>query len=168
MPTEDFITCDFPDLDGFIKQLDLFDENVNKALRNAMSSSADMIVSAQKRLISLKSRRLEAHIKKGEIKTLKNGGLSITTGYQAEAFRTDSNGFNAGVVGMTFEYGRPGSGVRSKETMTQTRHGKRLSVRKGKIDAVPHIRRGFDETVQKAAEHLIEAYNNEVNRLGGT
>jgi len=168
MPTEEFITCDFPDLDGFIKQLDLFDENVNKALRNAMSASADMIVAAQRRLISSKSMRLAAHITKGGIEVTKNGVLTVRTGYQDEAFKTDSEGFNPGVVGMVFEFGRPGTGARSRETMTQSRHGRRFSVRKGTIQAVPHIRKGFDETVQQAAERLIEAYNNEVDRLGGT
>ena len=89
MPAEDFITCDFPDLDSFIRQLDLFNDHVNKALVAGMYTGADMIKNEQKRLISGKSRRLSAAIDKSEIKVTKSGSLKVTSGYQADSFKID-------------------------------------------------------------------------------
>lgn len=166
MPTEDFISCDFPDLDGFIKQLDLMKENVNKALRAAMYTGADMIKNEQKRLISGKSRRLSAAIDKSEIEVTKSGSLKVTSGYQAEAFETDGKGYNPGVVGMTYEFGRPGqSGARKRENMKQKRRGRIMTVKKGAIQPLPHIRRGFDNVKEQAAKTIIEAYNREIEKL---
>lgn len=167
MPTDDFISCDFPNLDGFIKQLDLMNKNVNKAIRAAMYTGADMIKNEQKRLISGKSRRLSAVIDKSEIEATKSGSLKVTSGYQANAFETDGKGYNPGVVGMTYEFGRPGqSAQRSGPTTSRKINGKRVTVKKGAIQPVPHIRRGFDNVKGQAAQTVIEAYNREIDKLG--
>lgn len=167
MPTEDFISCDFPDLDAFIKELDLMDARVNAALRRGLNAGADVILREQKRRIQGKSRRLAQAIGKGSIYTTKSGGLGISTGYQDDAFRTDADGFNAGVVGMTYEFGRPGTSTnrRRSETMTQTRHGRRFKVRKGAIQPVSHIRAGFDAAVNRAANEVIAEYEREMDKL---
>ena len=160
-------TSDMPDLEGFIKELDLFDDNVNQALRTAMHTAGDMIGQAQKRLVLSKSKRLAAAISTSRVYTTKDGALGITSGYQAGAFQEDSAGFNAGLVGMVTEFGRPGqSAQRSGDTMTQIRGGKRYSVSKGTIQPYPHIRRGFDATKEQAAQVLINAYNAEIDKLG--
>ena len=165
MPTEDFISCDFPDLDSFIKQLDLMNASVNKALRSAMYTGADMIKNEQKRLISGKSQRLADAINKSGIEVTKGGSLKVTSGYQKEAFR-DNGGF-PGVVGMTYEFGRPGqSGARKGTTMKQKRGGKIITVKKGAIQPMPHIQRGFDNMKGQAAKTMIEAYNREIDKLG--
>lgn len=185
MPTEDFISCDFPDLDAFIKELDLMDERVNAALRRGLNAGADIIRDEQRRIILNKppapvkdgktSRRiskgslakLAQAISKGSIYTTRSGGLGISTGYQNDAFRTDADGFNAGVVGMTYEFGRPGESTnrRRSETMTQTRHGRRFKVRKGAIQPVSHIRAGFDAAVNRAANEVIAEYEREMDKL---
>lgn len=172
--TKDFISCDFPNLDAFIKQLDLTKENVNKALRAAMYTGADMIKNEQKRLISGKSRRLSAAIDKSEIEVTKSGSLKVTSGYQADTFETDDNGFNPGVVGMTYEFGRPGQSNNSRRRDSQrwwhykNKNGKTVYMvqNKGAIQPVPHIRRGFDNVKGRAAQTVIEAYNREIDKLG--
>lgn len=156
-------TSDMPDLEGFIKELDLFDDNVNQALRTALHTAGDMIGQAQKRLALPKSKRLAAAISTSRVYTTKDGALGITSGYQAGAFKTDSDGFNAGLVGMVTEFGRPRS---SRTKMEQTRNGKKYSVTIGKIQPYPHIRRGFDATKEQAAQVLINAYNAEIDKLG--
>ena len=165
--SEEAFSTDMPDLEGFIKELDLFDDNVNQALRTALHTAGDMIGQAQKRLVLPKSKRLAAAISTSRVYTTKDGALGITSGYQAGAFKTDSDGFNAGLVGMVTEFGRPGqSAQRSGDTMTQIRGGKRYSVSKGTIQPYPHIRRGFDATKEQAAQVLINAYNAEIDKLG--
>lgn len=139
--SEEAFSTDMPDLEGFIKELDMFDENVNRALRTALHTAGDMIGQAQKRLVLSKSKRLAAAISTSRVYTTKDGALGITSGYQAGAFQEDSTGFNAGLVGMVTEFGRPGqSAKRSGDTMTQIRGGKRYSVSKGTIQPYPHIR----------------------------
>lgn len=157
-------TSDMPDLEGFIKELDLFDDNVNQALRTAMHTAGDMIGQAQKRLVLSKSKRLAAAISTSRVYTTKDGALGITSGYQAGAFQEDSTGFNPGLVGMVTEFGRPRS---SRMKMEQTRNGKKYSVTIGKIQPYPHIRRGFDAVKDRAAQVLIDAYNAEIDKLGG-
>lgn len=157
-------TSDMPDLEGFIKELDLFDDNVNQALRTAMHTAGDMIGQAQKRLVLSKSKRLAAAISTSRVYTTKDGALGITSGYQAGAFQEDSTGFNPGLVGMVTEFGRPRS---SRTKMEQTRNGKKYSVTIGKIQPYPHIRRGFDAVKDRAAQVLIDAYNAEFDKLGG-
>ena len=184
--TEEMFSTDMPDLDGFIKELDMFNENVNTALRKGLHEAGDMIGQAQKRLIESKPasvsegkykkytrtskyrlKRLSEAISTGNVYTTKSGALGITSGYQADAFKTDSEGFNAGLVGMVTEFGRPGkSSRRQGETMTQTRKGRKYTIKKGTIQAYPHIRRGFDSTKEAAAQKLIDAYNAEINKLG--
>ena len=176
--SDDFISCEFPDLDDFIRQLDLMDENVNKALREGLNSGADIIRNAQRRLIlgkptSAKSRRkhkgrlsrLAQAIDKGEIFTTKKGALGIKIGYQ---FITDDDGFDAVAIGMTIEFGRPGqsSEPRRSKTMTQSRNGKRVEIKKGSIQPYPHIRLGHDTHVEQASQEVINKYNQVIDKLG--
>jgi hypothetical protein len=176
-------STDAPDLEEFIRELDLFDENVNKALRTAMHESGNMICLAQRRLV--KSQRLAAAISTSDVYTTKDGALAITSGYQSSAFKSDSDGFNPGLVGKITEFGRPGkSAQHSAKTMKQVR--KRIpnkqtasrkdwqpavptevEIEKGTIQPYPHIRRGFDAVKDRAAQVLIDAYNAEIDKLGG-
>lgn len=165
MPTATF-TSDMPDLESFIRELDLFDENVNKALRTAMHESGNMICLAQRRLV--KSQRLAAAISTSAVYTTKDGALGITSGYQSSAFKSDSDGFNPGLVGMVTEFGRPGESPQRSDPETNRRvKGKTYKVKKGTIQPYPHIRRGFDAVKDRAAQVLIDAYNAEIDKLGG-
>ena len=160
-------STELPDFSELIKKLDMFDENVNKAVRSALNEGADMIVAEQKRLISGKSERLAENISKSRIYTTKKGRIGISAGYQPDAFEYDADGFNPGVVGMVHEFGRPGqSPERKGDKMIQERHKKQVEVSKGTIQPTPHIRRGFDNVREKAVKLVIDAVEKEVDKLG--
>lgn len=166
MSADETFSMDTPDLEGFIKELDMFDENVNNALRTGLHEAGDMICQAQRRMIQWKSQRLSDAISTGKVFVTKGGALGITSGYQEDAFKIDSDGFNPGLVGMVTEFGRPGtSSHRSGENMTQTRNGKKYTVKKGRIQPYSHIRRGFDSAKEQAVQKLITAYDQELDKL---
>lgn len=172
MSADETFSMDLPDIQGFIKTLDLMNENVNKSVRNGLHRGANIILAEQKRLAPSKLN-LSHYISKGNIYTTKNGTLGIAIGYMSDTFKEDANGFNAGVVGMTYEFGRPGNGVfepfgidRSSPTMIQVRNGKEVEVNKGTIQAQPHIRRGFDNVSEQAAQAVIDAISSEIDKLG--
>ena len=122
MSSEEMFHTDFPDLQGFIKKLNLLDENVNKAVFSAMHRGGSVINAEQKRLIQGTSQRLADAITTSRVYVTKKGVLGITSGYQSGDFQTDKNGFNPGLVGVTNEFGRPGQSTqRSSETMEQMR-----------------------------------------------
>lgn len=158
---------ELPDLNGFIKKLNMYEENTNKALRETMHDVGNNIVNAQRRLISEKSTRVAGAIGSSRIYTTKKGTIGIKTGYMPNAFKTAKDGSNLGVAGMQWEFGRPGqSSQRSKPTMTQVRNGKRVTVNKGSIQPVPHIRPGFDSTLEGNVNLLIGAVNQVTDKLG--
>lgn len=167
--SNEFFSMEMPDLDGFIKKLDMYDRQQNEALRTALHQVGDNMKQAQRRRISgvKAGDKLSEFITRGEVYTTKKGSLGIRSGYQAGAFKTDSEGFNPGVVGMTWEFGRPGqSPRRSGATMTQTRNGKKVTVRKGAIQPVPHIRAGADDTFEQNWQTLVNAANSVTDKLG--
>lgn len=183
---EDFISSDFADLQGLIHQLDLLDENVNRALRDTMHDAADMIEAEQKRCIAgdgKMGQRLAKHIRAGRVYATKKGAIGIAVGYQKEAFHEEPDGFNPGLLGMMKEFGRPGeSPARSKSKMKQKRlripnknAPRRLwakavptdvEVDKGTIQPRPHIRRGFDNKKEQAVRLLVDAVEREMNKEG--
>lgn len=184
MSTVTFST-ECPELKALIRKLDMFDDNINKSVRSAMHKGADIITNEQKRLISDKSLKLASSISQSLLYTTKNGAVCITTGYQKEAFGNDEDGFNAGVVGLTYEFGRPGKSTahhRNSPTMKQIRRripnkdAKRseqkkavpteVDIRKGTIQPHSHIRRGFDGKKKESARIVISVVENEVRKLG--
>lgn len=166
--SEEAFSMDIPDLEGFIRELDMFNENVNKALRVALHEAGNVICQAQRQMISWKSRRLSEAISTSGIYTTKSGALGITSGYQDDAFDEDDDGFNPGLVGMVTEFGRPGESPQRSDPETYRRvKGKTYKVKKGTIQPYPHIRRGFDAAKDRAAQVLINAYNAEIDKLGG-
>lgn len=167
--SNEFFSMEMPDIQGFIKKLDMYDQQQNEALLTALHKVGDNMKQAQKRRIegAKVGEKLSKHITCGKVYTTKKGVLGITSGYQAGAFKTDSDGFNPGIVGMTWEFGRPGqSPQRSGTTMTQTRNGKKVTVRKGAIQPVPHIRFGADDTLEQNVQTLVNAANSVTDKLG--
>ncbi len=172
--TRDFITADYPDIDSFIKELDMFDENVNKALRSSIHICGEKIAGAQKRKIRFKSKRLADAISVGSVYTTEDGALGITVGYQSSAFDVDydtDNPTRIGVVGLVYEFGRPGQSSATRSSPETYRHinGDIFSgfkVKKGTIRPIPHIRSGFDEIKPFCAKILINAFNAEIDKLG--
>lgn len=159
----DGFSSDFSDIDKMIKQLDLMSENVNKGVREALSESADSIMKEQKRLIEGTSKLLAKAISKSRVYADKHNVLGVTTGYQANAFKAGEDGKTSpGLVGMIFEYGRPGQ--KGNTTMKQKRGDKEVEVTIGLIDPVPHIRRGFDNKSGEAVEHLASRLQQELDK----
>ena len=167
--SNEFFSMEMPDIQGFIKKLDMYDQRQNEALLTALHKVGDNMKQAQRRRISgvKAGNKLSEFITRGEVYTTEKGSLGIRSGYQKEAFKPDSDGFNPGVVGMTWEFGRPGqSPRRSGDTMTQTRNGKKVTVRKGAIQPVPHIRAGADDTFEQNWQTLVNAANSVTDKLG--
>lgn len=171
---EELLSIEIPNINAVIQKLNLLDENVNRAVRKSMKSGADVIQKEQMRLIEDTSKRLAKAISKSKIYVNRKNDICISTGYQASTFRQSKDG-NIGVIGMTFEFGRPGkSAGHSCKTMKQKRKRKsagggmelkEVEVNKGTIQPVPHIRRGFDNKVKQAAETVISEVQAEINRF---
>lgn len=162
-------SMDMPDLQSLIKKLDMFDTKQNEALREALHRVGQNMQQAQKRRIgSAKGGdKLSEAITVSKVYTTKNGTLGITSGYQETAFKTDSEGFNPGIVGAMREFGRPGkSSQRRGEYMSQNRNGKKVKIKKGTIQPTPHIRPGFDETLEQNVQLVADAVNKVIDRLG--
>lgn len=195
MSAEEVFHSEMPELKELIKKLNMFDEKNNLALREGISNGADIILAEQRRLISghKVGRRLAGAIKKGRLYVTKKGVVGTTIGYQSDSFKVGSGDKywqkeSAGIIGMTYEFGRPGeSRQRSGETMKQKRkRRKKIPVRsnrknakgwkyseavpteveisKGMIAPVPHIRRGFDNKKEEAAELLFRELENAIER----
>ena len=166
MSADETFSMDLPDIQGFIKNFDLMDENINKAVRDGLHKGADIILAEQKRLAPDKLD-LAKHISKGNVYVTKKGVLGVAVGYLSDAFIPDENNVNHGVIGAMYEFGRPGqSPQRSGDTMTQKRHGKLYTVKKGTIQAQPHIRRGFDNVVEQATQAVIDSISAELDKFG--
>jgi len=158
---------DFSDIDKLIKQLDMMDENVNKSVRDGMKEGAKLIEKEQKALIAKKSSRLAEAISQSRVYANRNNVLGVNVGYQAGAFKAKDDGKTApGVVGMIFEFGRPGQ--KGKDTMKQKRGENEVDVTIGPIDPIPHICRGFDAKKEEAAETIAQKLEKAVEKtLGG-
>ena len=175
-----FFSMDFSDLQELIDRLIKLDLNYNDIIIEGMHKAADMITREQKRLISSKSTKLAEAIDYDGVGTNKTTYYSpskldkvtrevvyIRCGYLEDAFDEDADGFNAGIVGTMYEYGRPGKSDDSRRmspTMTQVRNGKEVEVSKGTIQPQPHIRRGFDNVREKAVEIVIDTIMRELDK----
>ena len=110
--------------------------------------------------------------------------VSVSMGYQEDSFNVGSGDKywqkeSDGIIGLTYEFGRPGqSPQRSGETMKQKRKRRKkvsvsskrknakgwkyseaepteVTIKKGAIAPVPHVRRGFDNKVEEAADAAV-------------
>lgn len=162
MSADETFSSKLPEFKALIQKLNAMDEKQNAAMRKGLSKGADIILAEQQRLISDKSKRLKNAIRKSKLTVTKKHNVSYSTGYFDDAFTEDADGFNSGIIGLMFEYGRPGksSSKRKNPTMKQKRNDKEVDVKKGLIAPVPHIRRGFDNKLEAAAEACIETVNN--------
>lgn len=160
------VSTGMSELQDFIRKLNLVDDNVNRAIRSVMHEGGEIIAQEQRRLISGVSHRLSDAISVSNVYTTKKGAIAITSGYQPSAFQKDASGMNAGEAGMTWEFGRPGKSPKhSSPTMQQKRRGKVYTVKKGVIQPVPHIRRGFDNKKSAAADLIIQRGKEEIEKI---
>ena len=166
MSNEDaLIEIEFP-LQQLINELNMFDRRVNEAVILSMHKAGSMIEEEQKRLVPESHKELRRDIRKSGLYVTKKGAIGITSGYQKEAFILYPNGFNAGIVGTMLEFGRPGqSPGHTGTTMKQVRNGEKVEINKGKIDPVPHIRRGFDNVKEQAVQMVIDSVMSELGKI---
>lgn len=172
MSADETFSMDLPDIQEFIKTLDLMDENINKAVRDGLHKGADIILAEQKRLAPY---NLSRYIDKSDIYVTKKGVLGIAIGYMIE----DDN-INVFAVGNMFEFGRPGnsSTFRKNKYRYYHRYSKKRATKtggsglevfeglKGTIQPIPHIRRAFNNKIDEAVQTVIDYVNAEIEKLG--
>lgn len=130
-------------------------------------------------------KRLSKALKKSRLTVSKKHFVSVSTGYQEDSFNVGAGDKywqkeSDGIIGLTYEFGRPGqSPQRSGETMKQTRKRRKkipvssnrknakgwkyseaepteVTIKKGAIAPVPHIRRGFDNKIEEAVNAVAQ------------
>lgn len=163
------IQTDMKEIQSLIARLDLTERRVQDGMRSVLHESADIVTAEQQRLIAAEVPELAQHIRAGEVYVTKKGVYGIKCGYLASE---DEKWITAGAV---FEFGRPGTSPRhNSPDMEQTRriyHGRRphrrrdmtadeltpmkLKVKKGRIQPVPHIRRGFQNKRSEVVELML-------------
>lgn len=159
----DGFSMDFDGLGDFIEKLNLLDDNVNAAVRAGIHDGAALIEAEQKRLAPSKTA---SAIKTGSIYSTKKGKLKVDVGYLSDSFKKNENGDGLGLIGTIYEFGRPGSSPqRSSDTMIQKRGGTEYEVKKGTIQPVPHIRRGFDNKSGQAALITVNYVNDKIEEV---
>ena len=135
-------------MQAMIKSLDLMSDDVAEATTEILRESGDIIAQSQRQAISGKSSKLAGLIKVGKIVVTKKGNANVLVGY-------DSNAIEQAPESVVIEFGRPGKkrgGIDSK--------GRKI----GKMEAIPHIRKGFDMAEEKATESAIEKINKIIDK----
>lgn len=187
MSAEEMFNSELPDIRSMINKLNAFDEKANKAIRDGINKGGDIILAEQKRLISTQKvgKRLSKALKKSRLTVSKKHFVSVSTGYQEDSFNVGAGDKywqkeSDGIIGLTYEFGRPGqSPQRSGETMKQKRKRRKkvpsssnrknakgwkyseaepteVTIKKGAIAPVPHVRRGFDNKVEEAVNAVAQ------------
>lgn len=138
-----------------LKSIDLMNDAVAASAAAALKSGAKLIETEQKRLISAKSGKLAGLIEAGKIKIRKKSGeIVIEIGYSTEAIK-------AGFEGLIMEFGRPGK-ARKGVMKYPLRNGKTQVRKIGRVEPTPHIRKGFDNKADEAAEMVLDELWQEV------
>ena len=77
--SNEFFSMEMPDIQGFIKKLDMYDQRQNEALLTALHKVGDNMEQAQKRRIegAKVGEKLSKHITCGKVYTTKKGVLGI-------------------------------------------------------------------------------------------
>ena len=104
-----------------------------------LNEGADIIVGEQKRIISGKSAKLASLINKGKVRVTRKNNAIISMGYSSEALKE-------GFEGVVIEFGRPGVKRKGIDKL-----GRKI----GKMEAVPHIRKGFDLKKEEATQIAV-------------
>lgn len=166
--SDDFFQMEMPDLDGFIRELDLLNEQVSEAVREGMHEGAEIVAREQRAEAAAAGIVFVAdYIDISDVYSSQRGSLGISTGFMPRAFE-QHDGKQPGVVGLTYEFGRPGqSRNRSRDTMYQTRNGKTFRIKKGRINPRPFLRPGFDRKTGEASQKIIDCVTKKLERVLG-
>lgn len=157
-----FIKFDPPDIADFANNLGRCKAELSRNVDEALEAGAEEIANEQKRIMSQKSTKLSnyIHIKPG---ITSKGKRYYEVGY------TGQEPVEKWLYGVVLEFGRPGK--RNKAYVMQKRKTKNgieeIKVRNGWIEEYSHIRRGFDNKVESAAENVENAFNDTISKLGG-
>lgn len=157
-----FIKFDPPDIADFANNLEQCKTELSGNVDTALKAGATEITNEQRRIIAQKSTKLSSyiHIKPG---ITSKGKRYYEVGY------TGQEPVEKWLYGVVLEFGRPGK--RNKAYVTQKRKTKdgitEIKVRNGWIEEYSHIRRGFDNKVESAADNVKSAFDNTISKLGG-
>ncbi len=97
----------------------------------------------------------------------KKGKLKVDVGYLSDSFKKNGDKDGLGLIGTIYEFGRPreSGSQRSSDIMIQKRGGKEYEVKKGAIQPVPHIRRGFDNKSEQAVEITVGYITDKIEEV---
>lgn len=138
-----------------LKAIDLMDDAVASKAASALKNGANVIESEQKRLVSGRSGKLAGLIKAGKLEARnQSGDIVIQIGYSTEAIE-------AGFEGLVVEFGRPGK-ARKGVMKYPLKNGKTQVREIGNFEPTPHIRKGFDNKADEAAELVLDELWQEV------
>lgn len=126
-------------MQAMIKDIDIMNDELVNSTVETLKDGAEIIADEQRRLISGKSSKLAGLIKVGKIVTTKKGNANVLVGYDSEAIEKAPEG-------VILEFGRP-SGKKSVDKL-----GRKI----GKMNAIPHIRKGFDNKKEEATNKVVE------------
>lgn len=162
-----FIKFDPPAIADFVYSLEQGKAELSRNVDEALEAGAEEIANEQRRIILQKSFRLSGHIGVGCSLSTSTGKLYYETGYLGGL--GDQTEVKRWVYGVVLEFGRPGKRNRGYiERKRKTKDGyKYIKERNGWIEEYSHIRRGFDNKYESAAEKVENAYNDTINKLGG-
>jgi hypothetical protein len=135
-------------MQALIKDLNMMVEDVASATSEILRESGETIAQEQRKIISGKSSKLAGLIKVGKIVVTKKGDANVLIGY-------DTDAINQAPEGVVLEFGRPG-----KKRGGIDKLGRKI----GKMEAVPHIRKGFDNAKEKATESAIEKISKIIDK----
>ena len=124
-------------MQAMIKDIDMMSDEISASAAEIMRESGEMVATEQRRLISGKSSKLAGLIKVGKIYVTKKGNATVQTGYDTEAIKQAPEG-------VILEFGRAGKKSTDK-----------LGRKIGKMDAINHIRKGFDNKKEEAAQIAV-------------
>lgn len=177
---DEFFSMEIPDIESYIKDLNLLNENINKAVREGMHEGAEQIVARQRELAPY---NLSDYIYAGKIYVTKKGSVGVVCGYiclDENEMLSEKYGISPYVLGRIFEFGRPGnsSTFRKDKYRYYHRYSKKRAAQnggnglevfkglKGVIQPHSHIIRGFDEVVEQAVQTVIKHINAEIDKMG--
>lgn len=157
-----FIKFDPIDTDSFTNDLNQSKAELSNNVDKALEAGAEEIANEQRRIIAQKSTKLSNYIHTKPGITSK-GKRYYEVGY------TGKEPVKGWLYGLVLEFGRPGKRNKAYvERKRMTKEGlKVIKERNGWIEEYSHIRRGFDNKVESAAENVESAFNDIISKLGG-
>ena len=135
-------------MQAIIRDLDVFDDNVNAEITEAMNAGANIIQAEQKRRAPTSS--IADDIDRSPVRASGKGRVYISTGYWPR------NNPHA-IAGIIKEFGRGGGEQKQKDSL-----GRKI----GYIPAEPHLREGFDAAEESAFAETLSALDRAVEKYG--